>query len=148
MENTSFTIQKDVSVNSNSELVPLIKIVNSRACSSNSKKIICKKHSKCTITRKTTLLHNNLEKNCSESRNIYCKEVQIPICKSPTSEEKTKLDKNVKRTIFIGGTEHFGNVGEKNYPQISTYTRAIPEQLLPCRKKGWKEPPSHKFVKS
>ena len=42
MENTSFTIQKDVSVNSNSELVPLIKIVNSRACSSNSKKLFAK----------------------------------------------------------------------------------------------------------
>ena len=53
---------KEVSVNSSSELVPLIKIVNSRACSSNSKKIICKKYSKCTIKRKTTLLHNNLEK--------------------------------------------------------------------------------------
>ena len=42
----------------------------------------------------------------------------------------------------------FRNVGERNYPNSSTHTRAISEQPLPCRKKGRREPPSDKFEKS
>ena len=64
----------------------------------------------------TTLLHNSLGKNYSESRNIiYCKGVRNPICKSPISAENTKL---VKRTTFITGAGRFGNVGEWSYPKI------------------------------
>ena len=122
---------------------------NSRACASNNMKIIYKKHSKCTISRKTSLLHGSLGKNYSGSRNIiYCKGVRNPVCKSSISGENTKLDKNVKRTVFISGTGSFGNVGEKSYPKSSTHTKAISEQPLPCRKKGWREPPSDKLKKS
>ena len=47
--NPSFTIQKEVPVTSNSEMVPLIKEdCNSRACASNNKKIVDRNHSKCT----------------------------------------------------------------------------------------------------
>ena len=54
---------------------------NSRACASNNKKIIYKKHSKCTISRKTSLLHSSLGKNYPGSRNIvYCKGVRNPVC--------------------------------------------------------------------
>ena len=105
--------------------------------------------SKCTINRKTSLLHNSLEKNYSGSRNIiYCKGVQHPVCKSPIPGENTKLAKNVKRTIFTSGTGSFGNVGERSYQKSNTRTRAVPEQPLPCRKKGLKEPTSGKFKKS
>ena len=77
---------------------------SSRACASSNKKIIYKKHSKCTISRNTSLLHSSLGKNYSGSRNfIYCKGAQNPVCKSPISGENTKLDKSVKRTIFISG---------------------------------------------
>ena len=122
---------------------------NSRACASNNMKIIYKKHSKCTISRKTSLLHDSLGKNYSGSRNIiYCKGVRNPVCKSSISGENTKLDKNVKRTVFISGTGSFGNVGERSYPKSSTHTKAISEQPLPCRKKGWREPLSDKLKKS
>ena len=110
---------------------------NSRACASNSKKTIYKKHSKCNNSRKTSLLHSSLGKNYSGSRNvIYCKGVRNTVCKSPISEENTKLHKNVKRTIFISGTGSFGNVGERNYPKSNTHTRAISEQPLQEKKYG------------
>ena len=49
---------------------------NSRACAPNNKKITYKKHYKCTISRKTSLLHSSLGKNYSGSKNvIYCKGV-------------------------------------------------------------------------
>ena len=76
MINTFFKIQKEVHG-------------NSRACESNSQKIIYKKHSKCTISRKTSLVHSSLGKNYSGSRNIiYCKGVRNPVCKSPISGKK------------------------------------------------------------
>ena len=79
---------------------------NSRACASSHTKIIYKKHFKCTISRNTSLLHSSLGKNYSGSRNIiYCKGLRDSVCKSPISGENIKLDKNVKRTIFISGTE-------------------------------------------
>ena len=88
---------------------------NSRACASNNKKIIYKKHSKCAISRKTSLLHNSLGKNYSGSRSfIYCKGVRNPICKSPISGENIKLIKNVERTIFISVTGSTGNVGKSS----------------------------------
>ena len=88
---------------------------NSRACAFNNKKIVYKNHSKCTISRRTSLLHSSLGKNYSGSRNfIYCKGVRNPVCKSPISGENTKLGKNVKKTIFIGRKGSFGNVGERN----------------------------------
>ena len=140
---------------------------NSRACASSNKKIIYKKHSKCTISEKTSLLHRSLGKNypgsryfiyCKGVRNrknysgsryfICCKGARNPVCKSPISGEKTILDKNVKRTIFISGTGSFGNVGERSGLKSSTQTRAISEQPLPCRKNGWREPPSDKSNKS
>ena len=108
-----------------------------------------KKHSESTISKGTTLLHNSLGKNYSGSRNfICCKRARNPICKSSISGENSKLDKNVKRTIFICGTGTFGNVRKRSYPKSSTFTRAIFEQPLPCRKKGWKKLPNDKFEKS
>ena len=63
---------------------------NSRACTSNNKKVVYKNHYKFTISRKTTLLHNSLEKNYSGWRYIICCElVWNPICISPTSGENT-----------------------------------------------------------
>ena len=101
---------------------------NSRACASNYKTIIYKSHSKCTISRKTSLLHTSVGKNWSGSRNtIYCKGVWNPVRKSPISRENTKLNKYVKRTILISRTGSFRNVGEKSFPKSRTYTRAIPE---------------------
>ena len=119
------------------------------ACISNIKKTIYKKHSKCTISRNTTLLHNSLGKNYSGSRNIiYCKKEQNLICKSPILGENTKLDKYVKRTIFISGIGSFGNDGERSFPESSTQKRETSEQHFPCRKKGWRELNSDKFKKS
>ena len=60
---------------------------------------------------------------------------EIPFVSLPFPEKTPNLIKNVKRTIFIGGTGSFGNVGERIYPKSSTHTRAISEQPLPCRKK-------------
>ena len=109
---------------------------NSGACASNNTKIIYKNHSKCTISRKTCLIYSNLGRNSSGSRNIiHCKEVRNPVCKSPISGENSKLDKNVKRTVFNSGTGNFGNLGERSYPKSSTHTRAISERPIPCRKK-------------
>ena len=141
MVNTSFAIQKEVPVTSNSELVPLIKIATLEHVHP-----IIRKHSKCTISRTNILLHSSLGRNYSGSRNIiYCKGIRNLVCKSPISGENTNLNKNVKRAIFISGTESFGNVGERSYPKSSTHKRAISEQPLTCRKKGWREPPSDKF---
>ena len=109
---------------------------NSRVCTSSDKKIIYKKHLKCTISSITSLLNSSLGKNYSGSRNfIYCKGVRNPVCQSPISGKNTKLDKNAKRTIFTSETGNFGKVGETTYPKISTQTRQISEQLLPRRKK-------------
>ena len=68
--------------------------------------------------------------------------VRNPVSKSPILGENTKLDKNIKKTIFISGTGSFGNVRKRSYPKSSTNTRAISEQPLPCRKIGWREQPS------
>ena len=57
---------------------------------------------------------------------------------SPISEENTKLNKNVKRTIFIIGTERYENVREVNYPKSSTQTKEISEQ--PQKKNGGSRP--------
>ena len=86
---------------------------SSRACASNNKKIIYKKHSKCTISWKTTLRINSLGNFYSGSINL----VRNPICYSPISGENSKLEKTVKRTVFICGTGNFGNVGERSYPK-------------------------------
>ena len=89
---------------------------NSRACASNNNKIIYKRRSKSTISRKTTLLHNSLTKIFSKLRNIInCKGVGNQIFKSLISGENAKLDKYVKITIFISGTGNFGNAGERTY---------------------------------
>ena len=57
-----------------------------------------------------------------------------PVCKCPILGENTKLEKNVKKTIFISGIGSFGNVGKRSYPNSSTHARAISEQLLPYKK--------------
>ena len=62
--------------------------------------------------------------------------MQNPVCQSPISGENTKLDKNVKRTIFTSETGSCGKVGERTNPKMSIQTRAISEQLLSCRKKN------------
>ena len=62
--------------------------------------------------------------------------------------ENTKLDKYVKRTIFISGIGSFGNDGERSFPESSTQKRETSEQHFPCRKKGWRELNSDKFKKS
>ena len=36
-----------------------------------------------------------------------------PVCKPPISGENTKLDKNVKKTIFISEAGSFENAGER-----------------------------------
>ena len=97
---------------------------SSRACASSNKKIIYKKHSKCTISRNTRLLHSSLGKHYSGSKNfIYCKGAQNPVCKSPISGENTKLDKNVKRTIFISGKREMLKMLEKDSIQ-----KVVPKQ--------------------
>ena len=85
---------------------------NSRACASNNKKIIYKKHSKCTISRKTSSLHSSLGKITQDLEILsVVKGERNPVCKSPISGENTELNKNAKKTIFISGTGSFGNVG-------------------------------------
>ena len=62
---------------------------NTRTCASNNKKIIYKKHSKCTISKNTSLLHSTLGKNYSGSRNtIYCKGVRNPVKRSLPVQKK------------------------------------------------------------
>ena len=88
----------------------------SRACASNNNKIIYKRRSKSTISRKTTLLHNSLRKIFAKLRNIInCKGEGNQIFKSLISGENAKLDKYVKITIFISETRNFGNAGERTY---------------------------------
>ena len=83
--NTPFTIQKEVSATSNSELVPLTKIEILEDVHPIIRKLFTEKHSKCTIT----LFHNSLRKNCSASRYfIYYKRSQKLICKSFVSLRK------------------------------------------------------------
>lgn len=106
---------------------------NSWPCASNYKKIVNKKYSKCPISRKTTLFHNSLGKNHLESRNF----MQNPICKSPMSEENTKLAK-----IFISGTRRLGNSRERNYLKSSTCTKVFSEQLLISKKSDGKRGPA------
>ena len=121
---------------------------NSSACASNNKNIIYKKHSKCTISRRTSLVHSCLGKNYSGSWNIiYCKWVQNPGVPFPISRENITVNKNVKRIIFISGTGSFGNVRERSYPKSSTNKTAISDQSLPCRKLGWRKPPCDYFKK-
>ena len=53
MFDTSFAIQKDVPVTSNSKLVPLINIVTLEHVDPVLRKLFYKKHSKCAISGKT-----------------------------------------------------------------------------------------------
>ena len=53
-----------------------------------------------------------------------------------------------KRTIFIRRTLTFENVGERSFPKSATHTRVTFEQLLTCRRKGWREPLSDNSKKS
>ena len=62
MENTFFTIQKGSTCHQQFRTGSTNKDCNSSACASNNKKIIYKKHSKCTISRRTSLLHSCLGK--------------------------------------------------------------------------------------
>ena len=111
-------MQKKVPVTSNSELVPLEQL------HPIIRTLLIKSTPNVPLAGSTI----SLGKNCSGSRNIiYCKWVLKPISKSPISEENTKLNKNVKRTIFIIGTERYENVREVNYPK-STQTKKISEQ--------------------
>ena len=129
MVNTSFTMQKKVPVTSNSELVPLEQL----------HLIIRTLLTKSTPNVPLAGSTISLGKNCSGSRNIiYCKWVLNPISKSPISEENTKLEKNVKRTIFIIGTERYENVPEVSYPKSSTHKKEISEQ--PKKKDGGSRP--------
>ena len=122
---------------------------NSRSCASNNTKIIYKKHSKCTISRKISLLHSNPGKNCSGSRNIiYCKGVRNPVCKSPISAKNTKLDKNVKRTIFISGTGSLEMLEKEGAIQKVVPTQGQNLSNFLVEKKGWRKSPSDKFKKS
>ena len=126
MVNTSFTIQKEVPVTSNSELVPLIKIATLEHVHPIIRKLFKKSIPNVPLVGRLAYFIAAWEKNYSGSRNfIHCKGVQNPVCKSPISGENTKLDKNVKRAIFISGTESFGNVGEGSYPKSSIHTRAF-----------------------
>ena len=137
MENTFFTIQKGSTCHQQFRTGSTNKDCNSSACASNNKKIIYKKHSKCTISRRTSLVHSCLGKNYSGSWNIiYCKWVQNPGVPFPISRENITVNKNVKRIIFISGTGSFGNVRERSYPKSSTNKTAISEQSFLCRKLG------------
>ena len=149
MVNTSFTIKKEVSVTSNSELVPLIKTATLEHVHPIIRKLFTKSILNVPLVGRLAYFIAAWGKSYSGSRNIiYFKGVRNPFCKFPILGENTKLDKNVKRAIFMSGTGSSGNVGERSYPKSSTHTRAISEQPLPCRKKGWREPLSDKFKKS
>ena len=129
MVNTSFTMQKKVPVTSNSELVPLEQL------HPIIRTLLIKSTPNVPLAGSTI----SLGKNCSGSRNIiYCKWVLNPISMSPISEENTKLNKNVKRTIFIIGTGRYENVREVNYPKSSTHRKEISEQ--PQKKNGGSRP--------
>ena len=96
---------------------------NSRAGASNNKKIIYKKHSKYTISRRLAYFIAAWEE-ITQDHKTYCKRVQNTVCKSPISGENIRLDKNDKTIIFISGARSFRNVGGQNYPKSSTYARA------------------------
>ena len=98
--------------------------------------------SKCTINRKTSLLHNSLGKNYSGSRNIiYCKGVQNPVCKSPIPGENTKLAKNVKRTIFTSGKEVLEMLEKGAIKKVIPTQGQFLSNLFLAGKKDWGNQP-------
>ena len=75
---------------------------NSRACTSKNKEIIYKKHSRCTISRKTTLLHNSLRKNYLGSRNIIIvKGYEIPFVSLSFQKKIPNLTKMSKEQFSL-----------------------------------------------
>ena len=92
---------------------------------------------KCTISRKTTLLHDSLGKITQDQEISVVNRCEIPFVSLPFQK--------CQKRIFITGAGSFGNVGERSYPKRSTHTRVISQQPLPCRKKGWRESPSDKL---
>ena len=145
MVNTSFTIQKQVPVISNSDLVPLRKIATLEHVYPTIRKLFTKSIPNVpllanfiTVWGKITLDQENL--SIVKRHEIKFASLQF--------KEKTLMLTKMSKNIFITGTERFGNLGERYYTESSTYTRAISKQPLPCRKKGWSESPSDKFKKS
>ena len=148
MVNTSFTIQKEVPVISNSELIPPIKIVTLDHVHPIIKKLFTKSIPNVPLAGRLPYFITACEKIAQDQEILYIvKGYGIPLVSLSISGENTKLNKNVKRTIFISGTGSFGNVGERSYPKSNTYSRKISEQPLPHRKKGCREPLSDKFEK-
>ena len=149
MVNTSFIIQKEVPVTSNSKLVPLIKIADLEHVHQVIRKFFTKSIPNKPLAGRLASFIATWEKITQDQEILsIVKGYKIPFVSLPFQEKITELDKNVKRTIFISGTGSFRNVAERSYPKSSTQTRAISEEPLPCRKKGWREPPNDKFLKS
>ena len=75
---------------------------NSRVCTSSDKKIIYKKHLKCTISNITSLLNSSLGKNYSGSRNfINVKGCKIPFVSLPFQEKIPNLTKMSKEQFSL-----------------------------------------------
>ena len=150
MVNTSFTIKEEVPVTSNSELFLLIKIAILEHVRPIIRTLFTKSIPNLPLVRKLVPYFIIAWEKITQGQEILSivKGDEIPFVSLPNTPKNTKLDKNVKRTILISGTGSFGNVEERSYPKSSTQTRAISEQPLPCRKKGWSESPSDKFEKS
>ena len=146
MVNTSFIIQKEVPVTSNSKLVPLIKIADLEHVHQVIRKFFTKSIPNKPLAGRLASFIATWEKITQDQEILsIVKGCKIPFVSLPFQEKITELDKNVKRTIFISGTGSFRNIAERSYPKRSTQTRAISEEPLPCRKKGWREPPNDKF---
>ena len=102
-------------------MVPLKKITTLEHVHSIIRKLFTKSIPNVPLPRRPANFITAWEKNYSGSRNIiYCKGIQNPVCKSPISGENTKLEKSIKRAIFISGTGSFKN-GERNHPKSGTH---------------------------
>ena len=145
MVNTSFTIQKQVPVVSNSDLVPLIKIATLEHVYPTIRKLFTKSIPNVPLLANFIKVSGNITLD-QENLSIV-KRYEISFASLQFKEKIPTLTKMSKNT-FITGTGRFGNLRERNYPESSTYTRAISKQPLPCRKKGWSESPGDKFKKS
>ena len=101
MTNTSFTIQKELPVIGNSELVPLIKIATLEHVH-QFMNFFTKSIPNVLLARRQIYVNSNLRKKFSESSNfICCKGVRNPICKSPIWGENTKIDKMSKEQFRL-----------------------------------------------
>ena len=145
MVNTSFTIQKQVPVISNSDLVPLRKIATLEHVYPTIRKLFTKSIPNVPLLANFITVWGKITLDQEKLSIVKRHEIKFA---SLQFKEKTLMLTKMSKNIFITGTERFGNLGERYYTESSTYTRAISKQPLPCRKKGWSESPGDKFKKS